>query len=118
MVSSFARQLALLLTAVAFVLATVLPAPVVAMPMPNGTMTDGTGKPCSDCPDKAPVKDDATKMGCGALACTGVVVTLPARQVPFLPSFAAIGYPPGQLLSRPRAAPAPDPFPPRSTVLL
>jgi len=108
----------LLLTAVAFMLATVLPASVIAMPMPNDAMTGGAVKPCADCPNKPPLKDHGAKMGCGALACAGVVVALPARQPPFLLSFAAIGYSQGPLLRRPGAPPAPDPFPPRPTVLL
>jgi hypothetical protein len=116
-VLSIGRQLLLALTAVAFVLATVLPVSVIAMPMPNGAMTDGTGKPCGDCPDKMPLKD-AGKMGCGALTCTGVVVALPTRHLLFLPAFAGVAYPQDPLLSRPGATPPPDPFPPRPTVLL
>jgi hypothetical protein len=116
-VLSAVRQILLLLTAVAFMLATVLPASVIAMPMPNDAMTGGAGKLCTDCPDKTPLKD-GNKMGCGALACAGVAIALPARQPPFLLSFAAIGYSQGPLLSRPGAPPAPDPFPPRPTVLV
>jgi hypothetical protein len=102
--------LTLLLTAVAFVLATSLPntAPASAMP---------TGKPCSGCADKAPAGNDLGKMMCGALACAGVAIGLPARPMPYQPAFAKLTYMSAPARETIGAVPAPDPFPPRPIVL-
>ena len=115
--ASIAKRLILILTAVAFVFATALP--IGAMSMPDAAaMTGGTENPCSDCPDKAPVSGDVTKMACGALACAGVAIGLPARQAPYLPAFARHAYPTKAVLEPVGASPTPEPFPPRPTVLV
>lgn len=115
----FAKRLARVLTAIAFVLATILPASAAVMSMRDGAgMAGGMGQPCSDCPDKAPTSKDNTKMGCSALACFGVVMALQTRQALYLPAEMAADYPPAVLANLFGAAPAPDPFPPRSTILI
>ncbi|GAV35102.1 hypothetical protein ROTAS13_02774 [Roseomonas sp. TAS13] len=114
------RRLLLVLTALAFVLATALPGTASAMPMPGGTTTaGGPGQSCGDCAAKAPGGDGGAKMmPCSALACLGAFVGLPAPAVlsaPVAVAFEyAVGAPAGQ---RGRALP-PDPFPPRPTTLV
>jgi hypothetical protein len=113
------RRLTLVLTAVAFVLATALPGSAGAMRMAGTGMTPvGTDMPCSDCPDKAPADHGATKMTCGALACAGVAIGLPARPAPYLPAFGKVAYPLSGPAARLGTAPAPDPLPPRPTLLV
>jgi hypothetical protein len=115
----FATPLARVLIAIVFVLVTILPASAAMMPMPSGVgMASSTDQPCHDCPTQTPTNDDTTKMGCGALACFGVVVAMMTRQALYLPANMAADYPPAVLANLVGAAPAPDPFPPRSTVLL
>jgi hypothetical protein len=116
---SLATRLVCVLTAIVFVLVTILPASAAMMPMPNGAgMASGTDQPCDDCPAKVPASNDTAKMGCGALACFGVVMAVMTRQALHLPAGMAADYPPTMLLSLCGASPAPDPFPPRSTVLI
>ena len=115
---SCATRLVCVFTAVAFVLATILPASAVAMAMPSGAgMASGTDQPCNDCPDKAPTSNDNAKMGCGALACFGVVMAMLTRSALYHPADMTADYPPIMLANLFGASPAPDPFPPRSTVL-
>lgn len=112
------KRLMLVLTAAAFVLATAVPSAMSAMQMPAGAaMAGGMAKPCSDCPTKAPASNDIAKMICGALTCTGVTIGLPARQAPYLPAFGKLVYAPKPIVKAVGASPAPDPFPPRPTVL-
>ena len=113
------KRLMLVLTAAALVLATALPSSVSAMQMRAGTaMMGGMENPCSDCPDKAPASNDPGKMACGALACTGIAIALPARQAPYLLAFGKLVYSPSPVLEAVGTSPAPDPFPPRPTVLV
>lgn len=114
------RRLLLVLTAVALVLATALPGTAQAMPMTGGaTIAEGPGQPCDDCPTKAPASDSGSKMmPCGALACAGAVLALPAPAVLGVPVAVAVEYGVG-VPSPPRSrALAPDPFPPRPALLV
>jgi hypothetical protein len=114
-----AKRLALVLTAIAFMLATILPGSAAVTSMAAGAgMASETGHPCGDCPDKASTSNDTAKMECGALACLGVLLALPIRQILRVPAFMATDYGPTVLVERSGASPAPDPFPPRSTVLI
>lgn len=114
------RRLLLVLTVFAFVLATALPGAAQAMSMPGGaTMAGSSGQPCDDCPTKAPASDSGTRMmPCGALACSGLVVALPAPAAPHLPAAGVVEYAVGvPVPPRGRALP-PDPFPPRPALLV
>jgi hypothetical protein len=112
----FLRRLIILSTAMAFVLAMALPSAAPAM-----AMTAKAQMPCANCPDKAPngtgqPGGDLAKMTCSALACAGVAVALPARQMSYLPAFTKLSYPPvfGQAIVG--ARPTPEPYPPRPIV--
>jgi hypothetical protein len=112
---SILRRLTLLLSALAFVLATALPNAVSARAMP-------ASMPCGHCPDKAPAGSGKTggdlgKMVCGALACAGVAVGLPARQAPYLPAFAKLDRAPDFVPAIIGITPIPEPYPPRPIVL-
>lgn len=109
--ASVLKRLLLVLTAVAFVFATVLPNCVGATQMHDGmAMTAPMTTPCADCPDKVPANEFA-KM-CGALACAGLVA-LPVRQVTCLPEFGKFLYPPSVVQYSLGISLAPDPFPPK-----
>lgn len=110
MSGSILRRLVLLLTTVAFVLATALPSNVSALAMPME-------KPCSGCASKAPAGNDVGTMACGALACAGIAVGLPARPMLHHPALTKLAYTPAADLKIVSAAPAPDPFPPRPVIL-
>ena len=113
------KRLTLVLTAVAFVLATALPNSLAAARMAGGgAMVGSVEEPCSNCPGKTPAGNDIAPMACGALACTGVAIGLPTHAVPSLPAGGALGYPPRPVVETVGLSPAPDPFPPRATVLL
>ncbi len=78
--------------------------------------------PCGHCPDRAPAGSgktggDLAKMACGALACAGVAVGLPARPAPYLPAFAKLDRAPDFVSAISGVAPIPDPYPPRPIVL-
>jgi hypothetical protein len=107
---SILRRATLLLTAVAFLLVTVLPNAISVRAMPAQT-------PCEHCPDKAPTGGNLGKMACGALACAGVTIGLPARHAPYLPAFAKFAYAAGFVPAIVGAPPTPDPYPPRPVVL-
>ncbi len=108
MAGSILRRVTLLLAAAAFLLATALPgASVSAAPMP-------AARHCGDC---APAKRDPGKMACGALACVGVAVGLPALHASYLPAYATLIYAPAPVAQTIGAAPSPDPFPPRPIAL-
>ena len=79
-------------------------------------MAIGMEKPCGHCPDKMPARDMA-KMACGGLACVGMVVDLPAPQAAFRPAFRGLTYAASLMPAALGDAPAPDPFPPRPSVL-
>lgn len=111
----FLRRLIILSTAVAFVLAMALPGAVPAM-------AATAPMPCANCPDTGSNSTgqpggDLAKMTCNALACAGVAVALPARQISYLPAFAKLVYAAafGHAISG--TAPLPDPYPPRPIVL-
>ncbi|MCB4824855.1 hypothetical protein [Roseicella aerolata] len=114
------RRLLLVLTALAFVLATALPGTASAMPMPGGAMmAGGPGQPCGDCPTKAPGGDGGTKMmPCSALACSGAVVGLPAPTVLAAPVAVAFEYAGLAPADRQGRTLPPDPFPPRPLPLV
>lgn len=113
------RRLLLVLTALAFVLATALPGTARAMPMPDGAMMAGSsGQPCDDCPPKAPASDSGTKMmPCIAFACSGAAVGLPVPTVLGAPVAVAFEYAALAPAGRPGRTLPPDPFPPRPTLL-
>jgi hypothetical protein len=114
-----AKRLARVLVAVAFVLVTILPGSSAVMAGPSGAgMASAADQPCRDCPSEPPTGNDKAKMACAALACFGVVMALPTRQALNLPADMASDYPPAVLAELFGVTPAPDPFPPRSTVLI
>lgn len=111
----FLRRLVILSTAVAFVLAIALPNAAPAMTMAAQML-------CANCPDTAPDRTgqpggDLAKMICGALACAGIAIGLPARQVSYLPAFTKLAYAPVFGHAVIGAPPMPDPYPPRPIVL-
>jgi hypothetical protein len=116
--NSILRRSALLLTAVAFLLATALPIPVPATAMPTETMQGMAmpGAPCTNCPDKAP-KSDLGKMACGPLACAGAAIGLAAVTTSYAAAFAHLAYASTPAPVTIGAAPMPDPYPPRPIVL-
>lgn len=117
--ASLFKRLVLVLTAAAFVLATALPSAASAMQMSAGAgMVGGMTTPCSGCPDKVPASGDLGKMACGALSCAGVAIGLPIRQAPYLPAFGKLVYSPKAMLETAGVLVSPDPFPPRSIVLI
>ncbi len=118
MVAFLLKRLMLVLAAGAFVIAAASPNVGLAMPMAHGAaMASSIERPSADCPDKTLAHNDVAKMACGALACCGVAIVLPAPQSPYRPAFHAFAYAPRVMLETVGAAPAPDPFPPRPTVL-
>jgi hypothetical protein len=116
------RRLLLVLTALAFVLATALPGTASAMPMtPGGSVMAGDfgHQPCGDCPTKVPASDSGTKMmPCSALACSGAVVGLPAPTVLGEPIAVALEYTARVPTSHRGRTLPPDPFPPRPSLLV
>jgi hypothetical protein len=117
--NSILRRSALLLTALAFLLATAQPISVPATAMPTETMQGmamPADAPCRNCPDKAP-KSDLGKMACGPLACAGAAIGLAAMTTSYAPGFAHLAYAPTPTPVTIGAAPAPDPLPPRPIVL-
>ncbi|MCW3477537.1 hypothetical protein [Limobrevibacterium gyesilva] len=109
------RRFLLVVTALAFVLATALPGSARAMPMPDGMAMGGSpAQPCDDCPGKAPAGDPGAKMMvCGALACAGIVTAAPVPLVLEAPFYAGFEYPAQASASQAGVALPPDPFPPR-----
>ncbi len=103
------QRLALMLTAIAFVLAGVLPnfAPAMSMPV---------AKPCADCPAKAPGAKHPG-MVCCAPACIGAVA-MPAPPPVFLPAFERLAYAPSPMPPTAGKPPAPDPLPPRPAAIV
>lgn len=113
------KRVTLALTAVAFLFAAALPNAGAMMPMASAAgVAGGMAKPCSDCPSKPPIHNSVPKMVCGALACAGVVIAFPERQALYLPAFGRIAYSPREMTETAGVVPAPDPFPPRTTVLV
>ena len=114
------RRLVLILTALAFMLATALPGTASAMPMSGGTIMAGVpGQPCGDCAAKMPGGDGGTKMmPCGALACSGAVIGLPTPTVLDAPAAVAFEYAAWAPTSQRGMTPPPDPFPPRPSFLV
>ncbi len=98
-------------------LVTVLPNAISVRAMPASVRAMPAETPCGHCPDKAPTGGDLGKMACGALACAGVTIGLPARHAPYLPAFAKFAYAAGFVPAIVGAPPTPDPYPPRPVVL-
>ena len=115
--ASLLKRLISVLVAGVFMVALALPSVAPAMPMTHGgAMAASMEKPCGHCPDKMPARDMA-KMACGALACVGVVADLPAPQAAFRPAFRGLTHAASLMRAALGDAPAPDPFPPRPSVL-
>jgi hypothetical protein len=105
------RRLTLVLTAIAFVLTATLPSAAWTMATPAQAF-------CAHCPDKAAGRTgDLGKMVCGALACAGVAIALPARPTLCLRAFATLTYAPEFVAAIDGAPSAPDPYPPKALAL-
>lgn len=101
------RGAIVLVAAIALVLATALPrAPLSAGPT--------AAKHCAGCP---PVRGDLGKMACGAPACAGIAVGLPAQNALYLPGSSVLIFRPNRASPMVGAAPSPDPGPPRPALL-
>src|SRR6266567_7801932 len=100
--------------------AVTMPVGVGAMPMPTADMNGKTlEQPCQNCPqpDQTGGTTPDKMPACQVFACVGSAVLLPAMaitpgRVPFRVAY--LGTPPTRWAE---AAPAPDPFPPKSIVL-
>jgi hypothetical protein len=105
------------LLAVVVALATTLPTGARAMPRAMGMTGTAMHKDCPNCPDPPGTGENPDKMP-ACQACVGMAATLPSPAV--LPRrvvlrAAYLTAPPQRLTG---ALPAPDPFPPRPTVLV
>lgn len=105
------------LLAVVVILATTLPTGARAMPMAMGMTGTAIHKDCPNCPDHPRTGANTDKMP-ACQVCVGMTATLPSSTLlpvrVFLPA-AYLSAPPQRLTG---ALPAPDPFPPRPTVLV
>jgi hypothetical protein len=97
-------------------LAATMPVGLHAMPMQSAVNGMAADEPCSSCPLQ-PQTGPAHMPACQIPACAGSLAIL---SVPvWVPeAFLRVAYAKGPPTRRPGAGPAPDPFPPRSFVLL
>ncbi|MFZ3237209.1 MAG: hypothetical protein WA417_08700 [Stellaceae bacterium] len=108
------------LIALVFALAATMPIGLHAMPMPSAVNGTAAHNPCPSCPQH-PMSGDINlgKMpACQILACAGPLAMPAAAVLAHGPAFLRVVYaiaPPTRWTDR---GPAPDPFPPKPTVLL
>jgi hypothetical protein len=103
------------LIAFLIVLATTIPAAMAMSSAVNGMAGD---QHCPSCPQQTGHMNSDKMPACQILACVGPLATLPAPGLVHGQAFFRVAYvqePPAHLTD---AGPAPDPFPPRSIVLL
>ena len=113
------RWLAPAVLAVVFMLVAALPRGADALPMPASMSGTVIQPHCPSCPPPAHPGANPEKMpACQVLVCAGAVAVLPTASL--LPGRVLLGIVHPQLLARrwTGARPAPDPFPPRTIVLV
>ena len=110
------QRVFVLLTALVLLLGTAMTQTASARPLQGGAaIARVSNNACSDCAHDT--AGGAKMMPCGALACAGCFVALPAAAAWHLPVSVAFEYGPVAAARTSGIARAPDPFPPRSTFL-
>jgi hypothetical protein len=108
-----------LLLALIVALATAVPVDARAMPMAGDMTQTGMQQHCPTCPNDSRSGTNPHKMpACSALACFATVATLTAPTLLPEPGILRISYPASLPAHWTAVQSAPDPFPPRSIVLV
>jgi hypothetical protein len=107
------------LLALVVALATAVPVGARAMPMPGDMTQTGMQRHCPNCPNESRAGANPHKMpACSALACSSTIATLTTPTLLPERGIVRISYPASLPDHWTAAQSAPDPFPPRSIVLV
>ena len=108
-----------LLLALVVALATAMPVGARAMPMAGDMTQTGMQRHCPNCPNESRTGTNTHKMtGCAALACSSTIATLTTPTLLPERRILRISYPASLPVHWAAAQSGPDPFPPRSIVLV
>jgi hypothetical protein len=111
-------QVLRVLLAIVVALAASMPVGSRAMPMPSAGNGMASNQPCSNCPRQPGHMKPAGMPACEVLVCAGPPAVLPAPVFAREPAFSQVVFASAPPAHWTEARPAPDPFPPRSIVLL
>ena len=108
------------LMALIVALAATMPGGLHAMPMQSAVNGMAADEPCSSCPPQPQTGhlNPAHMPACEIPSCAGALAILPVPAWVPGQAFLRVAHVKGPPTRRPGAGPAPDPFPPRSFVLL